>query len=417
MAGRNNTRSRKHLVILGGGFAGISLLKRIDLKQYEVTIISPRNHFLFTPLLPSTTVGTIEFRSIIEPIRKARRGVQFMQGKCTSLNDKTRRITCENPESGAIFTVDYDYLVIAVGAWNNTFGVPGVSEYAFFLKELGDARNIRERVISCLERASIPGISNEERDRLLHIVIVGGGPTGVEFAAELHDLLDEDLKKSYPHLVGKVRITLFEAMKTILSTFDAELRNYTVDHFRRQGIEVRLETPVQEVCEDRLILKSGEEVPTGLIVWSTGYGPTGLVSSLPYSKEKGRLLTDEYLRIPDHPEIYAMGDCATIAGGGLPQTAQLAMQTGKYLAGALNDLAEGKQPDPFKFKNLGMLAYVGENRALADLPNVDVQSSGVGTYIFWRSAYLTRLVSFKNKVLVLFDWLKTWIFGRDLSKF
>jgi NADH dehydrogenase FAD-containing subunit len=141
------------------------------------------------------------------------------------------------------------------------------------------------------------------------------------------------------------------------------------------------------------------------------------VAALSYPKEKGRLLTDDFLRIPGHPELYAMGDCATIASGSLPQTAQVAMQTGKYLAKALNKRASGQEPEPFKFRNLGMLAYIGESRALADIPKANVHSSGTATYLFWRSAYLTRLVSFKNKVLVLFDWLKTWIFGRDLSKF
>jgi NADH:ubiquinone reductase (non-electrogenic) len=412
-----HNNSRKRLVILGGGFGGISLLKRIDLDYYTVTVVSPRNHFLFTPLLPSTTVGTIEFRSIIEPIRSARKGVEFMQGSCSSLDDTARHITCRNPESGAEFILEYDVLVIAVGSWNNTFGVKGVAEHALFLKELTDARNIRERIISCLERASFPGISDDERNRLLHFVVVGGGPTGIEFAAELHDLLDEDLQKNYPHLVGKVRITLFEAMKNILTSFDDDLRKYTLEHFRRQDIEVRLETPVQEVRENCLVLKSGEEIPTGLIVWSTGFGPTSFVESLMYPKEKGRLLTDDYLRIPGHTELYAMGDCATMASGALPQTAQVAMQGGKYLANSLNKRAAGEEPAPFKFRNLGMLAYIGESRALADIPKANVQSGGTATYIFWRSAYLTRLVSFKNKVLVLFDWLKTWIFGRDLSKF
>jgi NADH dehydrogenase FAD-containing subunit len=409
--------SRKRLVILGGGFGGISLLKRIDLDYYTVTVVSPRNHFLFTPLLPSTTVGTIEFRSIIEPIRSARKGVEFMQGSCMALDDTAHHITCRNPDSGAEFILDYDILVIAVGAWNNTFGVKGVAEHALFLKELTDARNIRERIISCLERASFPGISDDERNRLLHFVVVGGGPTGIEFAAELHDLLDEDLQKNYPHLVGQVRITLFEAMKDILTSFDDDLQKYTLEHFRRQDIKVRVETPVSEVRENCLVLKSGEEVPTGLVVWSTGFAPTSFVAALSYPKEKGRLLTDDFLRIPGHPELYAMGDCATIASGSLPQTAQVAMQTGKYLAKALNKRASGQEPEPFKFRNLGMLAYIGESRALADIPKANVHSSGTATYLFWRSAYLTRLVSFKNKVLVLFDWLKTWIFGRDLSKF
>ncbi|HMW00798.1 MAG TPA: FAD-dependent oxidoreductase [Acidobacteriota bacterium] len=410
--------SKKRLVILGTGFAAVSLVKKINLRAYEVTIVSPRNHFLFTPLLPSTTVGTIEFRSIIEPIRKVRRGVKFLQGACTRVDEKNRTIHCKSIDDQVEFTVEYDQLVISVGAENNTFNIPGVREHALFLKELTDARNIRERIVACLERASVPGISKKERDKLLHFVVVGGGPTGVEFAAELHDLLDDDLKKSYPELVNQVRITLFEAGKSVLNSFDVTLGDYTKKHFNRQGIEVRLETPVAQVGTDFLKLKTGEVIPTGLIVWSTGYGPTSFIKSLPFEKDRsGRIFTNEFLQIAAEPTIYAMGDCATITGIQLPQTAQLAMQQGKYLAEALNKVARDKQPKPFKFVNLGMLAYIGESQALAEIPMAGVRGSGMTTFLFWRSAYLTRLVSLKNKVLVLFDWFKTFIFGRDLSKF
>jgi NADH:ubiquinone reductase (non-electrogenic) len=412
------TPKRKRIVILGSGFAAITLLKRIDLDHYDVTVVSPRNHFLFTSLLPSTTVGTVEFRSIVEPIRKTRQGDEFIHASCKAIDMENRRAICRRAADDGEFTLEYDILVIGVGAWNNTFGIPGVKEHAFFLKELTDARAIRERVIACLEGADVPGISREERERLLHFVVVGGGPTGVEFAAELHDLLDEDLDKSYPGLRGDVRITLFEAAKTILNSFDDELRDYTVRHFRRQHIEVRLEAPVAEVGDTYLKLKTGEVIPTGLIVWSTGNSPTGFVKELPFAKDKaGRILTNNHLQIPDHPEIFALGDCATIAGMNLPQTAQLAMQQGKYLAKALNNEADGRKVDAFAFSDLGMLAYVGENKALADIPKVRLRWHGIFTYFFWRSAYLTRLVSWKNKVLVFLNWIITAIFGRDLTKF
>ncbi len=411
-------KPRKRIVILGSGFAAISIIKKIDVDNYRPTIVSPRNHFLFTPLLPSTTVGKIEFRSIIEPVRKTRKGLEYYQADCTDIDTENRRIRCRPPGGEEEFEIGYDILVISVGAWNNTFNVPGVREHALFLKELTDARNIRERVVSCLEQASIPGIDVEEQNRLLHFVVVGGGPTGVEFAAELDDMFDEDLGKSFPHLIGRVKITLFEASGTILNSFDGSLRSYTQEHFRKEGITVRLETPVQEVGDGYLKLKSGEVVPAGLIVWSTGYAPTGLVGRLPFDKDRsGRILTDDRLRVPGHPEIYALGDCATVAGASLPQTAQLAMQAGKYLAVSLNRIADGKEPEAFRFKNLGMLAYIGDNKALADIPQVKLRWHGISTYIFWRSAYLTRLVTFKNKVLVLFDWMKTWIFGRDVSRF
>lgn len=408
---------RRRLVILGTGFAAVMILKKIDLKLYDVTVVSPRNHFLFTPLLPSTTVGTVEFRSIIEPIRKTRKGIDFIQAKCRQLDPEKKRIVCQGVEADQTFTIDYDVLIIGVGAQNNTFGVPGVEEHASFLKELTDARNIREKIVSCLERADLPGIDMRERARLLHFMIVGGGPTGVEFAAELHDLVEESMEADYPELMGLVEITLYEALPTILNSFDQELRNYTIRHFDRQGIDLQLAKKVKSVGEGYLEFEDGERAEGGLIVWSTGYSPTSFVRDLPFGKERGRILTDEYLRVPEHPEIYALGDCATIAGQNLPQTAQLAMQAGKYLGKALNRVASGKEPKPFRFNNAGMLAYIGDNEALADIPKAGLHWRGAFTFLFWRSAYLTRLVSFKNKILVLFDWIKTRLFGRDMSKF
>ncbi|MBC8145624.1 MAG: FAD-dependent oxidoreductase [bacterium] len=409
---------RKRLVILGSGFAAFMILKKIDVRHYDVTIISPRNHFLFTPLLPSTTVGTVELRSIIEPIRKARRGTRYIQAEALALDIDARSISCRGHDIDSDFSHEYDYLAIAIGADNNTFGIPGVAEHAVFLKELSDARAIREKIISCLERADLPHITNERREQLLHFVVVGGGPTGVELAAELNDLLDEDLNKSYPNLVGLIRISLYEAMETILTTFDEKLREYTMAHFARQGIELHLQSPVAEVGSGYLKLKSGEVIQAELIVWSTGYAPRSFVRSLPFETERsGRILTDEYLRVIGHEEIFALGDCATYVEGPLPQTAQAAMQAGKFLGTHLNSVARGKSIEPFHFKNLGMLAYVGDHKALADIPGADIQLRGETTYFFWRSAYLTRLVSLKNKVLVLFDWIKARLFGRDLSKF
>jgi len=409
---------KRRLVVLGSGFAALSLARTIDLKAYDVTIVSPRNHFLFTPLLPSTAVGTIEFRSIIEPIRTVRKGVGFVQASCKRIDTEARTVACQGVEDERDFMLHYDQLVIAVGAWNNTFNTPGVTEHAFFLKEVADARRIRERIIASLERADTPDIDPAERARLLRFAVVGGGPTGVEFAAELHDLLREDLKRSYPHLVGQTRIILFEAGSTILGSFDQQLATYALDHFRRHHIEVRLGAPVREVTPRGLVLMDGSQAPAGMVVWSTGYGPTGLVRNLPFKKNPGgRILVDTYMRVVDHPEIFALGDCAVPVGSTVPQTAQAAMQQGKYLGRALTRIAHDRRIRPFRFKNLGMLAYVGEARALADVPHVRFSWRGFLTYLFWRSAYLTRLVTFKNKVLVLFDWIKTFVFGRDLSRF
>lgn len=405
-----------NLTLLGSGFAGFSLLKDIDAGRYDVVMISPRNYFLFTPLLPSTTVGTVEFRSIIEPIRITKKNIQYYQASVTAVDIGERTLRCESTLKDSAFAVNFDILVIAVGATINTYGVPGVNEYAHLLKELSDARRIRQKIIDCLEQASIPGLAEDERRRLLHFIVVGGGPTGVEFAAEMHDFLVEDLRKAFPLLIGDVRITLLEAADHILSTFDAALSAYTLSHFRRQRIDVRTGSGVVRVEADRVHLSDGTTLPYGLLVWSTGNGAAPLVRSLPFAKgHNSRIIIDRFLRVPGNADIYALGDCATFEEKNIPATGQFAQQEGRYLARSLNALARQKPVRPFRERDYGMLAYVGGNRALADLSSV--RAHGYATWLFWRSVYFTKLVSFKNKVLVLFDWLKTNIFGRDISRF
>lgn len=410
-------RTSKHkLIILGSGFASFSTLKVIDTNHYDVIVVSPRNHFIFTPLLPSTTVGTIEFRSIIEPIRSAKDNITYYHAYCISIAANNNSIQCKNALDGNEFSLPFDTLIIGVGAISNTFGIEGVERYGLFLKELTDARAIRQRIIENLERASTPNLQFEERKRLLHFVVVGGGPTGVEFAAELHDFLTEDLVHSYPTILSEVAITLFEAGDALLNTFDAALSEYTIKIFQRQKISVRLQSQVARVEEKEILLADGSHVPYGMMVWSTGNTQTPFVKSLPFEKDRGsRLITDEFFHIKGFTNIYSLGDCATIEGNVLPATSQVAQQEGHYLAKSLNALAKEKKVEPFIYHHKGMLAYIGSNRALADLPQV--KGRGFSTWIFWRSAYLTKLVSWKNKVLVVFDWIKTFLFGRDSSRF
>lgn len=409
------TNTRKHLLVLGTGFGAFNLVRHLN-DEYDITIVSPRNHFLFTPLLPSTTVGTIEFRSIIEPIRHARKDLRFFHAYAEDVDTAARSVRCIGVADGHPFDVPYDVLVIAVGAVSNTFGVPGVAEHAMFLKELHDARELRQRIIRNFEQANLPGLGADERQRLLHFIICGGGPTGVEFAAELHDFLLEDLQNAYPQLVAEARITLVEATKEILSTFDEKLRRYATALFARQRISVLTESPVIKVDERAVHLKDGSRLPYGLLLWSAGNGPTPLVDRLTFPKDdRSRILTDEYFRVKGYENIYAIGDCAAIESNPLPATSQVAQQQGKYLARALNRLASSKPVEPFRYKHLGMLAYIGGRRALADLN--EVKGRGWATWLFWRSAYLTRIVSLRNKFSIIADWTKAMIFGRDISQF
>ncbi|GAB4859536.1 External alternative NAD(P)H-ubiquinone oxidoreductase B2, mitochondrial [Ancistrocladus abbreviatus] len=320
---------KKRVVVLGTGWAGTGFLKNLNNPSYDVHVISPCNYFAFTPLLPSVTCGTVEARSIVEPVRnivkKKSLKVEFREAECYKINTVDKKVYCRsrqgtNLEGKEEFSIDYDYLVIAMGARANTFNTPGVVENCHFLKEIEDAQRIRRTVIDCFERASLPNLSEEQRRQILHFVVVGGGPTGVEFAAELHDFVKEDLAEIYPSLNDLVSITLLEAADHILNMFDKRITAFAESKFKRDGILVKTGSMVTKVTDKQIFTKeraTGETVsmPFGMIVWSTGIGTHPVI--MEFMKHIGQvnrraLATDEWLRVEGSNCIYALGDCATI---------------------------------------------------------------------------------------------------------
>ncbi|KAJ2800891.1 NADH:ubiquinone oxidoreductase, partial [Coemansia guatemalensis] len=284
-----HTAQKKTLVLLGTGWGTTTILKNLDTRRYNVVVVSPRNYFLFTPLLPSCTVGTTEGRSIMDPIRhivqRQGKAMQFYEAQCSDIDlttkelileqvpDTTSAVSSTAAPSGVPIRISYDHLVVGVGGTYNTFGTPGVEQYACFLKEMGDASKIRRRLKDAIEKASFSNISEEERDRLLHVVVVGGGPTGVEFAGEVHDLVTEDLVKWVPGLSHRIKITVIEALPNLLPSFDKRLVAYTQRTFTKSGIKMRTGTRVKEVRDKTILVSSasGEsEIPYGTIVWAAG---------------------------------------------------------------------------------------------------------------------------------------------------
>jgi NADH:ubiquinone reductase (non-electrogenic) len=404
------------LLVLGCGFGGYSLLTRLPRQGWNATLLSPRNYFLFTPLLPSAVTGSVELRSILEPARRRLRGVRVVEGFAEAVDWEARRVQCRGAVGDEPFTLSYDLLVIGVGAAVGDYGIPGVAEHALKLASVEDARSIRRGVLEQFARAEVPGLTEEQIRQRLTIIVCGGGPTGIEAAAEIHDLLEDELARSYPELAPHARVVLVEAMGRLLSSFDEALANYTHRHFGREGIEVRTSAKVQAVEAEAVVLEGGERIPCGLVLWAGGNAPVPFLRNLGIPLDRrGRLVVDGYLRVPGREGVYALGDCAAVGEPALPATAQVAQQQGKYLAGALGRLRAGQPVEPFRFKASGMLAYIGGGQALADLPQV--KWSGRGAWLFWRSVYLTKLVSPANKIKVLFDWLKARLFGRDLSRF
>lgn len=408
--------SSPKLLVLGCGFGGYSLLRRVQRKHWDVTLLSPRNYFLFTPLLPSAVTGTVEIRSILEPARRHLRGVQVVEGFAESVDWDRHQVLCRGAVAGETFSLSYDSLVIAVGAAVGDYGIPGVSEHARKLASVEDARAIRRGILEQFARAEIPGLSEGQIRQRLTFIVCGGGPTGIEAAAEIHDLLEDELARSYPELAPRARVIVVEALGRLLSSFDQALAAYTLRHFGREGIEVRTGAKVQAIEPEAVVLEGGERISCGLVLWAGGNAPVPFARALGIPLDRrGRLVVDDHLRLAGKEGAYAVGDCAAVGEPPLPATAQVAQQQGEYLAHALDRQRAGRSAEPFHFKAAGMLAYIGGGQALADLPQV--KWSGRGAWLFWRSVYLTKLVSLSNKIKVLFDWTKARLFGRDLSRF
>ncbi|TBU43177.1 NADH dehydrogenase [Dichomitus squalens] len=456
--------SKKTLVICGSGWGATSLLNSLETEDYNVIVISPKNYFLFTPLLPSVAVGTISPRSILQPTRYVtrhkKRQVTVIEASATDVDPVNKTVTFADTSEiqGAVSntTIPYDYLVFAVGAEVQTFNIPGVREHACFMKELEDAEKMQRRFMDCMESAAFPGQTSDEVKRLLHMVVVGGGPTGVELSGELHDFLEEDLRSWYPELAESVRITLVEALPSVLPSFSKQLIDYTESAFKEAKIDILTKTMVKEVKEKSVVLqmpdKSIVEVPCGLVVWAAGNTlrkvTRDLMAKLPEAQNNRRGITvDECMRMAGTDgSIFAVGDCTATT---YAPTAQVASQQGAYLARVLGQLAkrdnleyrlkeldaapeaekqEREQAEkrlakleklrPFKYSHQGSLAYIGSDKAIADLPffNGNLATGGVATFLFWRSAYLSTLFSMRNRTLVATDWLKVKFFGRDVSR-
>jgi NADH:ubiquinone reductase (non-electrogenic) len=455
--------TKKTLVVLGSGWGATSFLKNLDTEEFNVIVISPRNYFLFTPLLPSVTVGTLEARSLIQPTRFITRHkkrnvlVYEAQGQDVDPINKTVTFTDNSEVQGesSTVTINYDYLVYAVGCENQTFGIKGVTDHACFLKELSDADKIRQRLMDCIETAAFPGQTEEEIDRLMHMVVVGGGPTGVEYAGELHDFLIDDLRKWYPEIADKLRITLIEALPNVLPAFSKELIRYTESTFKENKIEVLTRTMVKDVGQKAVLVqdanKEEREIPYGLLVWATGNTSRpitrNLLAKLPNIQTQRRgIVVDDYLSMLGADGVFAIGDCTATQ---YAPTAQVASQQGQYLAqvfgriglkakyerrlaklrasgdatpekleNVVKKLNRVSKITPFHYSHQGSLAYIGSEKAIADLPlfNGNVASGGGAAMLFWRSAYVSTLYSVRNRTLVMADWIKVKLFGRDVSR-
>ncbi|KAG7368200.1 FAD-dependent pyridine nucleotide-disulfide oxidoreductase [Nitzschia inconspicua] len=508
--------NRPTVVVLGTGWAAHAFVKAASTYDLRVVVVSPVNHFVFTPMLASAAVGTIEYRSMTEPIRVTNPFIDnFVEGRAvgvdvrnkvvrvqlTSLSTVTgifKGIAANAPcrlepeevstEGGAskLIELNYDYLVCAVGTSVRSSIVPGAKEFCFNLKTSQDSKRLRTAILEALEYASRPTCQEEyypddlqqqqratiERRRRVRFAIVGGGPTGVELAGEMCDFFSQVCSKpngAYQHLANDVEVLLIHGGNDLLPAMDRDLRERALTALRIQGVKVILNTRLEEVGQDFITIKEKgahqtETIPVGLTVWAAGNAPvpfvSDLLSQLPESAagSAGRINVDRWLRCPTPtPEtfgsILVLGDVACLGAKGkydpekvpLPQTAQVAGQQGAFAARMLNRRYDLKQTPPrlddlqdetsllrswlvsrgletapeFTFLNLGYLAYVGGGEALNQVKLGDVplfNYSGKVAFALWRTVYLAKQAATRNQALIAFDWLRTELFGRDITR-
>jgi NADH dehydrogenase len=417
----NAAPRRKRIVILGGGFGGVytaihleKLLARVD--TVEICLVSRDNFFLFTPMLHEIAASDLEITNIVNPLRKLLRKVEVLVGDVNQIDLPNKRVVMTHGSRKRSQQIDYDHLVIALGSITNFYDIPGLANLAVPMKSLRDAIQLRAQILQQLEEANSE-CDLAERQSLLTFVVAGGGFAGVETVAALNDFVREALP-FYPNLGEEMlRVMLVHSGAVILPELGENLGRYTQEVLARHGVRVRLNNRVQKVTKDAVFLAHGAPVSCRTLVWTAGTVPSPLIASLPSAKERGRIRVDQFLRVPDWPNVWAVGDCAFVPdiknpGKSHPPTAQHAMREGKIVAKNIAAALLGRRRKPFSFTTIGLLASLGRRSGVARIFGFNF--SGFFAWWMWRTVYLSKLPGLDKKVRVAFDWTLDLLFPKDV---
>jgi len=404
------------VVIVGGGFAGVSAAQRFERLvlrgvAIDVTVISDSNFLLFTPMLAEVASGAVEPTHISAPVRSAVAHTRFRHGAVDDI-DTTGRAVLMSGER-----VPYDHLVIAVGSVPAFRDLPGVEANSFTMKDLADATRLRDHVIGLLERCD-QLTDPQERIRSLTFVVAGGGYAGAETVAELFDLVHGVLHL-YPGIsADEPRFVLVHSHDRILPELSPQLSAYALERLRARGIEFRLGLRVTEASCDAVRLSDGARICTATFVWTAGNRPSPFVARIGGEHApSGALVTDATFRVCGLDRVWAVGDCAQIpdldqSGAPFPPTAQHALRQGRVVADNIAATVAGRPPKAFRFRTIGVLVALGHRTAVAEIRGL--RFSGLAAWLMWRGIYLAKLPGTEKRVRVLLDWLLDLAFPRDV---
>ena len=397
-----------HVVILGGGFGGLSAAKRFRGEPVQVTLLDRRNHHLFQPLLYQVATATLSPGDIAAPIRwifRRQRNMRVLLGEAQAIDIAAKRLTLTD---GA--TIGYDYLIVATGASHAYFGHEEWAKHAPGLKTLEDALEIRRRMLIAFERAEREPDAARQQD-LLTFVIVGGGPTGVELAGTLAEIARRTLRGEFRSIdTGRARIVLVEAGPTILPAFPGKLRHAARDSLQELGVEVREQTTVTAIDEHGVDLGK-ERLLAGTVVWAAGVAASPIVATLGVPLDRaGRVIVNPDLSIPGYPEVFVVGDAAAFlhqTGQPLPGVAQVAMQSAAHAATNVLRLIERQPVRQFQYRDKGSMAIIGRGSAIADFGWARL--SGVIAWFAWLFIHIFMLIGFRNRLTVLLQWAVAYV--------
>ncbi|MEW6044540.1 MAG: NAD(P)/FAD-dependent oxidoreductase [Thermoproteota archaeon] len=427
--------TKKRILILGGGFAGVECARKLESHfkhsaDIELVLVSEDNFLLFTPMLPQVASGMIETRHIIIPIRMICKKTTFYENKVKNIDPYGKRVTFYGTREKRGISLNYDYLVVALGSQTNFFGNQEIEAHAYTMKTLNDAVVLRNRVIDMLEQAE-----NETdpilKQSLLTFVIVGAGFAGIETAGEMHDFLF-DARKHYPKISEKdIRVVILEALPVVLPGFSEKLAKFTKDKLIQRGIEIMLNTAVLSFDGSEVIIKSIvdatknpvkqaelDAIQTKTLVWTAGVTPVDTIKNSMFKTDRGKVIVNEYLEVPEFPGVYVIGDCSlTIdprTNKPYPPTAQNAEAEARIAAYNLYSEITGRQKKKIDYVSKGQMAIIGKRTAIAQISGLNIY--GIVAWWIWRTVYLRKIPKFNKRLRILLDWTADLIFDRDISR-
>lgn len=400
------------VVIVGAGFAGVNAAQKLAKAPVEVLLIDQNNYHTFQPLLYQVATAGLEVEQIAHTVRGmfwGQRNFRFKQGLVCGIDKENKTVTLSDNEK-----IDFDYLVLAAGAIYNDFGIEGVREHAFFLKSLTEAVNIRAHILEQFEKVAADPALIEEG--YLNFVLVGGGPTGVEMAGALIELLGRIMPKDYPEVdVSRAKVILLEMAPQLMMPYVPNLREYTENILRQRGVEIHLDTAMKKMDADKVTLSDGNTIPTKTLLWAAGVRAHPLAELLGTELERGyRVKVNPDLSVPESPDVFVVGDIAGIkeeSGEFCPQVAQVAIQSGKYAAKAIGARLQNEDMPSFCYSDRGNMAIIGRNAGIVELSKKfnNLKMTGYLGFMGWLFIHLIYLVGFQNRINTLMTWAYNYL--------